>query len=53
MIRAPSHETAIFPADLITMNTWKLIGCLALGAAALVLLANSRDIKRYVRMCTM
>jgi hypothetical protein len=35
------------------MNPWKLIGYLTLGAAVLAVLANSRDIKRYVRMCTM
>lgn len=35
------------------MTTWKLIGYLTLGAAVLAVLANSRDIKRYVRMRTM
>ena len=49
----PTLETATFLENLNTMTTWKLIGYLTLGAAVLTVLANARDIKRYVRMCTM
>jgi len=35
------------------MKTWEVIGYVALGAVVIGILANLRDIKRYIRISTM
>lgn len=35
------------------MSTWEVIGYVALSAVVIGILANLRDIKRYIRISTM
>jgi hypothetical protein len=36
-----------------SMSTWEVIGYVALSAVVIGILANLRDIKRYIRISTM